>query len=169
MTELKGLDEIAVRSIIGKLQAGWQNRANEINGAYADQIQISPPATESFFMGRMKPTNYPACFVLPGPAVFHEEGAHSMLTTFPIYVWVCDRDINGQQLAIRLMRQTRAIIEVLYDDPPQEAAYMPGTSIFGPYHIFPQKTTPGAVFQPSGQDSWVGSYMTTFTAEQEEL
>lgn len=165
------LDEVAVQAVIAKLQGGWLNRINEINVEKADSVVCSAPDNSMFFMGRMSQIpDYPAVFVMAGPTTYREEGAHSMLSTIEIYVWICERDQTGPRIATRLMRQARAAIEVLYDDSPQEQAYVAGsTSVLGPYRIFPVRSTPGAVFQPSGEETWVGSYMIVLKAEQQEL
>lgn len=171
MTEFKGLDETAVRAVVAKLQGGMPARVAAINAAYNDGITISAPHNEQYFIGRMKQLPaWPAVFVMAGPTTFREQGAHSMLTNIEIHVWVCERDQTGPKIAARLMRQARAIIEVIYDDAPQEKTYVAGSnSVEAAYRIFPTRSVPGAVFQPSGEDAWVGSYMIVFKAEQEEI
>lgn len=171
MTEFKGLDETAVRAFIQKLQNGWANRIALINARYGDDIVCVAPDNANYFMGRMQEIPaWPAVFVTSGPINFREEGPHSMLTSMEVNVWVAERDQTGPRIATRLRRQMLAAIEVMYDDAPQEAAYISGSnSVLGPYRIFPVRTVPGAVFQPSGEETWLGSYMTVFKAEQEEL
>lgn len=165
------LDEVVVTSVVAKLKAGWAARINAINLEKNDGVVCSAPDQGLFLIGRVSQlANYPAVFVMAGPTTYREEGAHSMLSKIEFYVWIVERDQTGPRIATRLMRQARAAIEVLYDDAPQEKAYVAGSStIIGPYRIFPVRSAPGAVFQPSGQETWVGSYMIVFTAEQEEL
>lgn len=165
------LDEVAVQAIVAKLQANWQARINAINAEKADRIVCAAPNPASFFVGRMQQLAiWPAVFVLAGQSAFREQGAHSMTTAIEINLWVVEQGQTGPELAQRLMRQSRCAIEILYDDDPQEAAYVAGSStVKGPYRIFPKKTMPGMVFQPSGADGWRGSYLIVFTAEQEEL
>jgi hypothetical protein len=171
MASLK-LEEVAIDAIIAKLQAGWGDRIGQINAEKNDGIVCNPPDPSSFYPGKMQQVHaWPACFVLPAPTKFNEQGAHSMTTKQQINVWVCDHGESGPILARRLLRQVRAVIECLYDDAPQEAAYVAGsTSRIAVYRLFPKETRPGAVFQqPQGEQPWVGSTMVVFTAEQEEV
>lgn len=165
------LDEVAVQAIVAKLKAGWEKRIGGINAEKADGIVCLAPDPAAYFVGRMQQIPiWPACFVMAGPSQFKEQGAHSMTTAIEVYVWICERDIDGPTIATKLMRQARAVIECLYDDQPQEAAYVSGSdTVIGPYRIFPLRSTPGATFQPSGEETWLGSYMITLRAEQEEM
>jgi len=165
------LEEITLQAVIAKLQAGWSQRIAQINEEKSDEVYCEPPLPESFYIGRMQMLDvFPACFVLPGPTAFREQGAHSMTTRQQVNIWVCERGESGPVLAKRLLRQVRAVIEVLYDDAPQEAAYVANTTTVGPYRLFPKETRPGAVFQqPEGEQPWKGATMIVFTAEQEEL
>lgn len=165
------LDEVVVDATIAKLQAGWATRAGQISAEKDDGIVCVAPDASLFFKGRMPQLpDWPACFVLAGPAAFREEGPHGMISTLELYVWVCESDETGPLLATRLMRQARAILEVLFDDDPKEALYVAGSdTVLSAYRIFPLRTTPGVVFEPSGQDGWRGSYLITFRAEQIEL
>lgn len=169
MAELR-LDEVIVDAVIAKLEAGWAARATLINAEKNDGITVAAPDSANFFPGRMPSLPVtPACFVLSGPGAFREQGAHSMTTAYEIHVHVIESAMTGIELARRLMRQTRAVIEVIYDDDPQEALYVSGSSsVKSAYRIFPLRTVPGAVFDPSQGDGWRGSYLTVFRAEQEE-
>lgn len=171
MTEFKGLGEVVVDAVIGKLQNGWADRAGAINTAYNDMVQITAPGVGDYFEGRMSQVAVtPAVFVIAGPAKFNEQGAHSMTVEYEINVHIVEEAQTGPLLARRLLRQARAVIECLYDDPPQEAAYIRGqTTVIGPYRIFPKRVVPGVVFQPSGDDTWRGTYLIVFTCQQEEI
>lgn len=170
MTELR-LDEVIVDAVIAKLQNGWAARAALINTEKNDDIQIVAPDVGFYFAGRMQElAGTPAVFVLPGKGQFKETGAHSMQSVYPIYVHLVDQDETGPRLARRLMRQERAVIEVIYDDDPKEALYVAGQSVVkSAFRIFPQETIPGPVFQPSGNAGWRGTYVVVFRAEQEEM
>lgn len=174
MTSLR-MDEILVESIIAKLQgvggvnSGWPGRANEINTEKGDDIYIAAPDVGAYYEGRMNelPAT-PACFVLAGQGSYREQGNHSLLTSYDIYVHIVDSDVNGPRLARRLMRQARAVLEVLYDDTPMEQTYVQGAvGSVAAYRIFPKSSIPGAVFEPSGE-GWRGTYVFVFRAEQEE-
>lgn len=178
MTEFKGLSEVTVDAMIAKLQAaapltngGWAARAAAINAADTQGIQISAPGIGDYFVGRVSEIAVlPACFVLAGPTTFNEQGAHSMTVKQQITVAIVEQAETGPLCARRLLRQSRAVIECLYDDAPQEAAYVAGQNVvIGPYRLFPLRVVPGAVFQPSGQETWRGLYEIVFTAEQEEI
>jgi len=168
MTTLR-LEEVAVQAIIAKLKAGWAARINAINVEKNDGVICSAPDQGLYFMGRMTQVpDWPAVFVLAGPTTYREQGAHSITTAMEIHVWIVETDQTGPRLAQRLLRQARAMIECLYDDAPQEAAYVAGSQVVGPFRIFPMRSAPGAVFQPSGEETWRGSFMVAFKVEQEE-
>lgn len=169
MAELR-LDEVIVDAVVAKLQKGWPDRIGQINAEKLDSIVCLPPDPAMYFVGRMAQLpGGPACFVLAGGGTF-KSGAHSLVSTYEIHVHVIDQAQTGPELARRLMRQSRAVIEVLWDDAPQEALYVAGsTEVRSAYRIFPIRTVPGAVFNPSGPEGWRGSYVVIFKAEQEEL
>lgn len=178
MTEFKGLSEVACDAIIAKLQGaapltngGWAARAAAINAADTQGIQIAAPGVGDYFVGRVSQIAMtPAVFVLAGPTEFREQGAHSMTVKMQITIAIIEEAQTGPLLARRLERQARAIIECLYDDAPQEQAYIAGQAVvMGPYRLFPLRVIPGAALQPSGQETWRGMYEIVFTAEQEEI
>lgn len=172
MSTFTGFGEVIADALIAKLQAGWQARATAINAAYADDLPISPPAgTGDYYKGRARDlTALPACFVLVGAGSFTEQGSHSLATKYQINVHVVEQESTGPRLASKLLRQVRAVIECLYDDAPQEAAYIANTTTLGPYRVFPLRTVPGPVFRPDDViDAWRGSTQIVFNAEQEEL
>lgn len=170
MTVSLSLDEVIVDAVIAKLQAGWASRIQAINVEKDDGMICAAPDPSMYFLGRMEQLPAcPACFVLPGSGQFQESGPHSMRSIFEIQVHVVDQDMNGPLLARRLMRQARAVIEVIYDDDPMEALYRKGGgSVLSAYRIFPTRTIPGSVFQPSGDGGWRNTYLIVFRAEQEE-
>jgi hypothetical protein len=165
------LDEVIVDAVIAKLQQFWPDRIGQINAEKDDGIVCAAPDPSAYFVGRMQQVNLmPAVWVLAGPGKFVEQGAHSLVSNYEIQVYLTDQDQTGPQITRRLMRQERAVIEVLYDDPPQESLYVAGSDIVqSAFRIFPARTVPGAVFQPSGQDTWRGTYLIVFQAQQEEM
>lgn len=169
----KGFGEVIVDALIAKLQAGWQGRCTTINLQYGDDLPIyPPPGAGDYYKGRAREImSLPSCFVLAGPAQFREQGSHSMVSVYQINIHVVEQESNGSRLASKLLRQSRAVIECLYDDAPQEAAYIAGQSaILGPYRVFPLRTIPGPVFRPDDMiDAWRGTTQIVFQAEQEEL
>lgn len=164
------LDEVIVSAAVAKLQAGWQSRIDAITAEKDDGIVCVAPDPAFIFTGRMEQLpGTPAMFVLAGPGTFKEQGSHSLTSVYELYVHVVEQGQTGPELASRLQRQARAVIEVLYDDDPKESLYVAGSSVIkSAFRIFPVRTIPGAVFQPSGPDGWRGTYVIVFRAEQEE-
>jgi hypothetical protein len=164
------LDEVIVDAVVAKLQAFWQPRIDAISVEKADGIVCVAPDRGFYFTGRMTQLpGAPAVFILAGTGTFREEGAHSMKSTYEIHVHIVEQGQTGPELARRLMRQARAVIEVLYDEQPQESLYVAGSdTVKSAFRIFPLRTIPGSVFQPSGPDGWRGTYVIVFRAEQEE-
>lgn len=157
------LGEVAIADIIAKLQNGWAARATEINLQKADSLPIQAPDAESYYTGRMNVlVNVPAVFVLEGKTVFVEEGAHALISQMIVRIMVVDAAETGPRLAVRLQRQVRAIIEVLYDDPPQEQT----TDSF---QVRPLMSIPGKVFEETGPDNWRSYYEIDFRVMQVEL
>lgn len=172
MAELR-LDEVVLDAIIAKLQAGWPDRIGQINAEKVptDLIACNAPPPEMYFVGRQSQiTGAPAVFVLTAGMTFKEQGAHALISTTEVHVHIIESAQTGPELARRLMRQVRCVIEVLYDDPPQEKLWVAGTTdTLSAFTIRPVRTIPGPVFQPSGPESWRGSIVTVFRAEQEEI
>lgn len=172
MGTIKGGGNV-VDSAVAKLQAGWQLRANQINLDYGDLITIAAPANELFYTGRVQQLPAcPACFVMEGPTSFKEEGAHNLMSEMDLLVYIFDEDFDGPRLAKRLQRQTRAVIETIYDDEPREKLSSVGPFIADAtqsvYRIRPFRTIPGTVFQPDAGDQWRAFYIVVFRACQYE-
>lgn len=170
MAEMR-LDEVIIDAVVAKLQAGWPDRIGQINAEKNDRIVCLAPPNELYFVGRMSQIpGAPAVFVLSGAGSFVEQGAHSMTSRYEVHVHVVDQAQTGPELARRLMRQARAVLEVLYDDPPQEKLWVAGTTdVLSAFRIFPIRTVPGSVFSPTGNEGWRGTYVIVFRAEQEEI
>ena len=104
----------------------------------------------------------PAIIIAEGPSQFGEEGPHTLVESTEIGVWVLEADPDRQVLGKRLQRQTRAVIESLWDSPPLEQ--LNGNA----YRIFPTRTQPGRIFEPDQADAWRGFYLTIFSVDQIE-
>ena len=104
----------------------------------------------------------PALIIAEGPAQFAEEGPHTLLLNLEVGVWVLEADPDRQVLGKRLQRQTRAVIESLWDSVPFEQLDSKA------YRLFPTRTQPGRVFEPDQVDSWRGFYLTIFSVQQIE-
>ena len=163
MTSLK-LTEAIATAMIAKLREGMPARIAQINDQFGDEVVMRPPDDDHYFDGRMKNlAKTPAIFVMEGPTIFNQEGSHSFLTSTEMRVYVFESDQNGILLARRLRRQTRAMIETLWDDPP--LARLEGSA----YSLVPRRTSPGvALTNPESPDAWQSFNVTVFRAEQEE-
>jgi hypothetical protein len=161
--ELK-LGETIITAFVAKLVEGMPARIAAINEQYGD-IEIRPPV--AYFTGRKKDLpETPAVFVMEGRGQFIDLGAHSMTYQPEILVSVIESDSDMDALSRRLQRQARAILEVLWDDDPKEAAEFEGGRVT---HIRPLRTQPGVVFDPESETKWRGFYTIVFRAKQEEL
>jgi hypothetical protein len=148
--ELK-LGETIITAFVAKLVEGMPARIAAINEQYGD-IEILPET--------------PAVFVMEGRGQFIDLGAHSMTYQPEILVSIVESDSDMDALSRRLQRQARAILEVLWDDDPKEAAEFEGGRVT---HIRPLRTQPGVVFDPESETKWRGFYTIVFRAKQEEL
>lgn len=172
MNQFKGFGEVIVDALIAKLRAGWTTRAGQISAQYSDDLAIVAPADGDYFKGRSRDIfGIPSCFVLAGPATFKKDGPHGLVSVYQINIFIVEQESTGPRVASKLLRQSRAVIECLYDDDPQEAAYIADQSVLmGPYRVMPQRTIPGPVFRPDDvADTWRGTTQIVFSAEQEEL
>jgi hypothetical protein len=157
------LGEVIVADAIAKLKAGYAARVTAINAEKADDNPIQAPATEAYYAGRMETLpGVPAVFVLEGATRFAGEGSHGLHSSMQLRVFVADQGETGPRLAQKLQRQVRAIIEVLYDDEPQER-------LAHAYNITPLVSKPGAVFEPDGEHTWRGIYELDFLVRQVEI
>lgn len=159
-------------AITAKLKSGWAARADVVNADYADDVVIRAPADEMFYGGRvLNLPACPACFVMEGPMTFQEEG-QSLLSALDVLVYIFDEDYDGPRLAKRLQRQTRAVIETVYDDAPRKQAVSVGPFDGEPsnsiYRVIPIRTVPGTVFAPQANDQWRAFYTVVFRAHQDE-
>lgn len=165
MSQTLQLGEVIVDRIIEKLQLNLTTRLAAINTEKNDGIRVIAPKKTSYFRGRSDQVPAPpAIFVMEGNGTFREEGPHSIISRYEILIFVLESAQTGQELAVRLQRQTRAIIESLWDDPPQEA--LEGSA----FRLFPLRTVPGTVTAAPGRgrDRWRSFSTVVFVAEQFE-
>jgi hypothetical protein len=159
------LGEFAVEAVKAKLIANMDSRIAAIN-TDASIPTLDPPLVSPlayYTSGIESIPDAPAIIIADGPAQFGEEGPHTLiLDPIEIGVWVLEADPDRQILGKRLQRQTRAVIESLWDSPPQEQLNA------NAFRIFPTRTQPGRVFEPDQVDSWRGFYLTIFAVQQIE-
>jgi len=159
------LGEYAVELVKAKLQANMPTRIAAINTdpslPVIDRLLEVPVAY--YTSGLESIPDSPALIIAEGPTNFTEEGPHTlMLDPIEIGVWVLESDPDRQQLGKRLQRQTRAVIESLWDTAPLEQLDSKA------FRIFPTRTQPGRVFEPDAADAWRGFYLTIFSVQQIE-
>lgn len=162
MTNMK-LGEVVVADVIAKLKEYMPQRTTTINAEKSDAIQIVAPDEDAYFRGRE--INFPATpaiFVMEGPTRFHNEGSHGIISEMQVIVYIFESDQTGEQLAVRLQRQARAVIESLFDGDPKERTA-------NAFNVMPLRTVPGTVFQPEAATSWRGFYTVVFKVEQLEI
>lgn len=157
------LGEVICDDIVAKLRAGLAARLQAINLEKNDGIVMAAPGDADYYVGRTPDfPNAPAVFVMEGPARYEREGAHGLLSNYEILVYLFESDQTGPNLARRLQRLSRAVIECLYDDPPKER-------LNHAYSIMPTRSMPGTVFEPDAEHNWRAFTTLAFLAQQSEL
>lgn len=155
-TSLK-LGEAIVDAVVTKLKAGYAARVTTINTEFSD-FAITAPGTGDYYKAWLEAIpKTPAIVVAEGASEFGEEGPHSFITQTIVGVYVLEQDPDLERLGKRLQRQARALLEVLWDDAPQERLDLAPV-----IRIFPTGTTPGPVFEPQADQTWRSVYLVTF-------
>lgn len=168
MTVTLQLAETIVDAARAKLEAGLPARISVINAAAADGIVLAVPG--EYHIGSwaaIAPTQPAILLTEMGTGAeqkFGEEGQHGFIYKTELMVGVYDLATDQETLARKLWRQARAVIEVLWDDPPAE---MLGTTPpFAAFKIHPVQTVPGPVFNPNEETQWTGVYGVVFQCDQ---
>lgn len=162
------LGEYVVELVKAKLQANMAARVAAINADgtlpnIGSPLLVPDTTTGYYTSGMQAIPAAPAIIIAEGPATFGETGPHTLLLDpIEIGVWVLESDPDRQILGKRLQRQTRAVIESLWDTAPLEQLSS------NAYRIFPTRTQPGRVFDPDQGDAWRGFYLTIFSVQQIE-
>lgn len=167
MATFKG-PELIVRSVIAKLQENMPARAAAINAEFDDEVTISAPTAARYFTAakRQIPPSGSAILVMDGRMTLDArgEGPHSLLTNTLVGVYVLDEHQDEETLASKLWRQSRAVVESLWDAPPQEQLFSyQGDGSQVAYQVIPMSTVPGRAFEPEGGGPSLRQfYLTTF-------
>lgn len=161
-----GLGEPVIDAIIGKLRNGLPARLAAINSRFADGITCGAPADDDYYLGgaTLIP-RAPSIIVAQAPTDGeHEaEGPHSFVWVADFIVAVIDEDADRAQLARRLLRQCRGIVETIWDDPPQEALTNAA------FHIEFVRDDPGPVQDPADDTSmWRAMHLVMFRVRRSE-
>jgi len=164
--------EALVDAVIAKLQANMAARVAAINAEKDDGITIVAPDNSRYFASakRQIPPPGPAVLVMDGRMGLDArgEGPHTLSTTTSIGVYMLEEDADEETLARKLWRQSRAIVESLWDDQPKEQLLNADGSLLG-WKILPTRTTPGPAYEPEGKGPSLRQfYLTTFTVSRLE-
>lgn len=157
------LGEVITGDVVAKLRAGMPQWLATIQMEKGNDLAIvAPDDVSGYFEGRLVDfPNTPAIFVMEGPTKFRQEGSHGLMSVTEVLVYIYEAGVTGPELAKRLKRQARAVIECLFNDPPVER-------LANAHQIKPLRTIPGPAFQPESQHDWRGWYVVVFEVNQLE-
>jgi hypothetical protein len=168
MTVALRLGETIIDAAIAKLVNGAAARCAAVNAEKNDQITIEAPA-----QGDIIPFGSPAGPLQKAPAyvvttfgespVYQAEGPHGFVYGEQLAVMILEEDPDRQRVGRKLLRQQRAVVETLWDDPPREA--LDGSA----YTLQPVRHVPGPTFEPTSDTSaWRSYLIQIFVAQQME-
>lgn len=161
------LGEAAIDAVIAKLAAGLEARVAAINASAGDGgLVITPVGRDDMYFGGVSALpRAPGLIVfqLPTDGEHEAEGPHSFVWLADIGVAVVEEDFDRQRLARKLMRQTKAVVEVLWDDEPKESL------ADGLFHVKFVRDDPGPVQEPASEDSfWRAMHVAIFRVRSHE-
>jgi hypothetical protein len=163
------LSEVIVDAVIAKLVNGAAARCAAINMEKDDGIVVEAPGQADIipFGSPAGPVQKAPCYVITAPfgtsPVYRGDGPHAFDYIEQVAVMILEEDPDRQRVGRKLLRQQRAIIETLWDDPPREA--LAGSA----YTLQPVRHIAGPTFEPTSDVSMWRSYMIqVFTAQQQE-
>jgi hypothetical protein len=172
------LTELLVDATVAKLRNGLAARVAAINAekgppsGHTDIAIDAPGADDIIAFGSDTIHRYPTIVVTQGRdgIDFSDgEGPHSLGISDQILVGVMEADQQRQRLGYKLLRQVRAVTEVLWDDEPGEALAHPFEGGFAAYHIRLESMRPGPVYGHDTETSmWKDTYEIVFRAERVE-
>lgn len=158
------LGEAVIDGVIAKLSAGMPARIAAINAETPDDWVLEPPA-EYYFGGVSEIPAAPAAiiFQLPTDGEHEAEGPHSFVWIADIGVAIVEEDYDRQRLARKLLRQVKAVAEVLWDDEPREQLQD------GAFHLKFVRDDPGPVQEPTAEGSfWRAMHIAIFRVRSYE-
>lgn len=160
------LGEAAIDAILAKLEAGLEARVAAINAQSSDDWTITPVARGDMYFGGVSALpKAPGLIVfqLPTDGEHEAEGPHSFVWLADFGVAVIEEDYDRQRLARKLMRQVKAVVEVLWDDEPREAL------ADGLFHLKFVRDDPGPVQEPAQEGSfWRAMHVAIFRVRSHE-
>lgn len=161
------LGEAAIDAVIAKLAAGLETRVAAINASAGDGgLVITPVGRDAMYFGGV--SQIPAApalivFQRPTDGEHEAEGPHSFVWLAEIGVAVVEEDFDRERLARKLMRQIKAVVEVLWDDEPKESL---GDGLF---HVEFIRDDPGPAQMPSQEGSfWRAMHLAIFRVRSHE-
>lgn len=160
------LGEPVLDAVIAKLAAGLEARVAAINAKTSDDWTITPVQPHAIYFGGVDAIpQAPALIVfqLPSDGEHEAEGPHSFVWLSDVGVAVVEEDYDRQRLARKLMRQIKAVVEVLWDDEPREAL------ADGAFHLQFIRDDPGPVQTPEHEGmSWRAMHVAVFRVRSHE-
>jgi len=160
------LGEAALDGVIAKLRSGLPARVAAINSESPDDITITPPSESDIYFGGVTAIPRAPAFIvfqLPTDGEHEGEGSHSFIWLADIGVAVVEEDFDRQRLARKLLRQVRAVAEVIWDDAPKERLQD------GAFHIQFVRDDPGPVQEPAAEESfWRAMHIAIFRVRSYE-
>lgn len=162
---IKGTEAV-IDATIAKLKEGMAARVAAVNTEKADNIRVEPPGPDDYYVGGSDQIGRaPAIIVTELPSQdYEQEGPHSFTLAAEIAVVIVEEDGDRERLARKMLRQARAVTEVVWDDDPKQA--LDGSA----FSVFPVRTIPGPIFDPEVYEvsAWRGLYTVVFRARQFE-
>lgn len=152
------LGEAIVDAAIAKLVNGAAARCAAVNTEKNDSIVIEAPAQADIipFGSPAGPLQKAPCYVVTTfgeSPVYQSEGPHGFFYGEQVAVMILEEDPDRQRVGRKLLRQQRAVIETLWDDPPREA--LEGSA----FMLKPFRHLPGPTFEPTNDVSAYRSYL----------
>lgn len=164
-TSLK-LSETVIDAVLKKLRNGLDARLATINAENNDDIVLTSPADDAFHaFGLSGYVGFPAILVTEMPAAdeYEAQSASAFVWVGSIAVFVYEEDVDRDRLGRKLLRQCRAVTEVLWDDPPRMS--LDGSAFL----IRPNGHRPGPVFEAEDESSMYRAWRAQiFRARQNE-
>lgn len=162
------LAEAIVDAAIAKLVSGAAARCAAINQEKNDGVTVEAPAQADIipFGSPAGPIQKAPCYVVTTfgeSPLYAGDGPHGFEYVENLAVMIVEEDPDRQRVGRKLLRQQRAVIETLWDDPPREA--LDGSA----YTLQPARHIPGPTFEPTADTSaWRSYLIQIFVARQQE-
>lgn len=166
MTSLR-LSEVIVDAAIAKLRNGAGARCAAVNVEKNDGITIEAPAPSDIYpFGAPGPIQKAPAYIItpfgesPG---YQGDGPHGFIYGDMLAIMILEEDPDRERVGRKLLRQQRAVIETIWDDPPREQ--LEGSA----YTIQPARHILGPTFEATDDiSSWRAYLIQIFSVQQQE-